>query len=405
MRIGKIVLSCWIISALLIVSTGCDDDKKVLEPIEEEEALFTWLWALDDGEGKIRVYDADTGDLKVTFDGVSHVMMRQAYAGPSDEPTVWMGKDGTAYGFTRGFHAHGDHGHMELPEEVGSVATGAGNVHQGVGSHGDYVVYANDGDQTFTVINVDDLSTRTVHHGSSHSAALYAHGHIAATDMHNKWARIIDVGTDAVIAEVPIDTLAHGDAYHHDSEKAFIATLNGFEVIDAETGDKGAFIPYPTSGRVNFLYHAGENPVAFGPHKSDGGTDKIFLLRMDTRTAEALTVPGADLNWNISGGNFALSADGSTVVASDLSSSEAYVICIDPSLGCYKTVSTLEVASSDMAVAINHDGDHVWLMNKATGDVYCYHPDDGELHNQWSVDASTDYIFVTSYDGEVMKDY
>ena len=33
----------------------------------------------------------------------------------------------------------------------------------------------------------------------------------------------------------------------------------------------------------------------------------------------------------------------------------------------------------------------------------CYHPDEGELHNQWQADGSSDYIFATSYDGDVVK--
>jgi hypothetical protein len=385
-----------------------DDEERLIDPDDgQEEELFAWIWALDDEEGVVRVYDADDGSLQGTFSAVSHPMMRQVVAGPSSEPTVWMGKDGSAYAFTRGFHPHGDHGHMEIPEALGVVATGAGNVHQGVDDHGEYVVYANDGDQTFTIIDVADLSTRTVDHGSSHSAALHSHGKLVATDMHNGWVRLIDVATNTIAAEFEIDTLAHGDAFHHDSETAFIATLNGFEVLNLEDEELAAFIAYPmASGRVNFLYHAGEVPIAFGPHKSESSSDKIVLLNMRTRTAEALTISDAELDWNIAGGNFALSEDGRFLLATDKAVGRAYLVCIDVDNAIdYKSLTTVSVPVADMACAINYAGDHIWVLDKSTGKVYCYHPGDNELHNQWQADASTDYIFVTSYSGDVLKDY
>jgi len=226
--------------------------------------------------------------------------------------------------------------------------------------------------------------------------------------MHNKWARGIDVDTDTIVFEVEIDTHAHGDAFHHDSETLFIATLNGFEVLDLEREARGTPIPYPTAGRVNFLYHGGDVPVAFGPHKTEGSTDKIILLNMAEKTAETLTVDGASLGWNISGGNFALSESGKMVVATDLVSPRAYLICIDAeNSSCYRTVLTLTVAAPDMACAVNYEGDHVWTLNKENGMVYCYHPEDGELHNSWQADASSDYIFATSLPPgiEVIKDY
>jgi hypothetical protein len=392
----------------VVFLSGCGDDKTLGPGESEEEDLNTWIWALDDETATIRVYDADTGELEATLAGESHPMMRQAFAGPDTKPTVWMGKGGWAYGFTRGFRSHGDHTHMEVPEDRPTIATGPSNVHQGVDESGAYVCYANDGDATFTLIDVEALSARTITHGSDHSAAFYSDGVLVATDMHNKWARGIDVDTDAVLFEVEIDTLAHGDAFHHDSEKLFIATISGFEVLDVVGETLGDMIPYPTTGRVNFLYHAGEVPVAFGPHKTDGDTEKIILLNMADRTAEALTVDGASLAWNISGGNFALSEDGKIVVATDLASPRAYVICIDPgSSTCYGSILTVTVPAADMACAVNYSGDHIWVLDKTSGAIHCYHPDEGELHNSWEVDASTDYIFATSSPPgvDVVKDY
>jgi hypothetical protein len=388
---------------------SCSDEDKILDSGESEEGdLNTWIWALDDETGTVWVHDADTGDLEATFSGNSHPMMRQALAGPDTEPTVWMGKGSSAYSFTRGFHPHGDHAHMELPEALGIIATGPSNVHQGVDDHGEYVCYANDGDSTFTLIHVGTRTASTIHHGSGHSAAFYSHGLLVATDMHSKWARVIDATADTVVHEAAIDTLAHGDAFHHDSETLFIATLNGFEVLSVEDGTLGTMVPYPTTGRVNFLYHAGDVPIAIGPHTAEGETDKVILLNMAAQTAEALTITGASLAWNISGGNFALSEDGKMVVASDLERAEAYVICIDvENATCYRTVLSVTVPAANMACAINYSGDHIWVLEKSTGTVSCYHPDEAELHNTWAADAAADYIFATSLAPgiEVIKDF
>ncbi len=407
---GRRALLIAVLAPAVAFFGGCSDtDDKILGSGDtEEEDLNTWIWALDDETGTIWVHDADSGALKATLSGQSHPMMRQALAGPVAEPTVWMGKNGSAYAFTRGFHPHGDHAHMEPPEALGPVGTGPENVHQGVDDHGDYVCYANDGDSTFALIDADTRTARVIQHGSGHSAAFYSHGHLVATDMHGKWARIIDANADTIVHEVAIDTLAHGDAFLHDRETLFIATLNGFEVLNVEDGTLGTMIPYPISGRVNFLYHSGDVPIAFGPHKTDGVTDKIILLNMAAQTAEALVVDGASLAWNISGGNFALSEDGKRVVATDLERPRAYVICIDvANATCYRTVLSMTVPAANMGCAINYSGDHIWVLDKANGTVSCYHPGEGELHNSWTVDAAADYIFATSLHPsiEVIEDY
>jgi len=410
MRHGRnALLTAGLILALALLGGCSDDDDEILGAGDPEEGdLNTWIWALDDETGTIWVHDADSGELEATLSGESHPMMRQVLAGPAAEPTVWMGKGGFAYAYTRGFHPHGDHAHMEVPEALGPIPTGTSNVHQGVDGHGEYICYANDGDSTFTLIDVQTRTARTLHHGSGHSAAFYSHGHLVATDMHNKWARIIDAEADTIIHEVLIDTLAHGDAFHHDSETLFIATLNGFEALDVEAGTLGSRIPYPTSGRVNFLYHSGDEKVAFGPHRTEGETDQIILLNMATQEAEALAISGASLAWNISGGNFALSENGKMVVATDLGQARAYVICIDAdNTSCYRTVLTVPVPTADMACATNYAGDHIWVLDKSSGAVSCYHPDENELHNTWTVNAAADYIFATSLPSgsEVIKDY
>jgi len=151
--------------------------------------------------------------------------------------------------------------------------------------------------------------------------------------------------------------------------------------------------------------------VAFGPHKLDGPdehAESILLLNMQTQTAEALPISGASLAWNNGGGSFALSEDGKMLVVTDLGRALAYWICIDASNpDDYRSVESLTVPAADMACAINHGGDHIWLLEKGSGAVYCYHPEDGELHNTWSADGAADYIFATSYPSgiEVLKDF
>ncbi len=401
------------LSVLLICSAillgGCSDNDKPLGPGDGSEAdLYTWIWALDDDSGTIWIHDADTGELKATLTGESHPMMRQAYAGPASEPTVWMGRGGTAHAFNQGFHMHGDHAHMEVPEKLSVVPTGPNNVHQGVDDHGDYVIYANDGDATFTLIDVATRTPRTINHGSPHSAAFYSHGMIVATHMQEEWARGIDAVADTILYEVAIAANSHGEAFHHDSETLFIATDSGFEVLDVEEGVLGDRIPYPTAGRVSFLYHAGAVPVAFGPHRTEGDSDRIILLDMANLTSEALTIPGSSLAWNIREGSFALSGNGRILVAADLADEKVYVVCIDPSNGtCYRSYTTVEIPFADAACAINHDGDHIWVLNRENGRIYCHHADDGELHNSWEVDPAADYIFATSLPRsvEVFKDF
>jgi hypothetical protein len=234
--------------------------------------------------------------------------------------------------------------------------------------------------------------------------------YIVATQMDPGWVRFLDVNTGDIDEELAIPLNAHGDAFHHDSETAFIAADLGFVVLDVDAPAVIDTLAYPGGiNRVNFLYHAGEVPVAYGPHKAAGSgvnSDQIVLLNMEDRTAEALTIAGAQLTWNIGGGNFALSESGKMVLATDVVAARAYLICIDSeNPSCYRSVTTLDVPEADMACAINFHGDHVWVLDKSTGDVYCYHPDEGELHNQWQADAATDYIFATSYDGDIIKDF
>ncbi|MCP4550309.1 MAG: hypothetical protein GY835_27935 [bacterium] len=409
-RILDIALLLSLLIALTSLSSCGDDDKILGTNTGEEEDMNVWLWAVG-ADDSLRVYDADSGALHGTWFADGHPLMRQAKAGPDGEPTVWLGSNGGAYGFTQGFHAHGDHADMNVPERIDPIVTGSNNVHQGVHPHGEYVIWANDGDATFTVVDTETEAVRTLHNGSGHSAALLTDEHLIATQMDPGWARIIDFDADTIIAEIPIATGAHGDAllhgHHRDGDIAFIATNDHIEVLDIEDATLEVSIAYPGTGRVNFLYHAGDNTVAFGPRKLESGdADNILLLDMENRTAETVTLSGSTLAWNNGGGNYALSSDGKMVAVTDLQTAKAWLVCIDgENASCYGSVLDLDAPAANMACAVNHAGDHLWLLDKSDGRVYCYHPDEGELHNDWQAHTASEYIFVTDTALDVIKDY
>lgn len=406
----------WALLALLglmflVLVAGCsDDDDQVVGPggEEEEEEYFAWLWAFDADQDSLRVYDLDSGELKATFFADPHNTIHEVQSGPAGEPTVWMGSQGTGYGFTAGFGTHGDHAHMELPEALPTVTTGAGNTHLATDDHGETVAWANDGDQTFTLVDTETGAVSTLANGSPHSAALLTHEALLATHMHEKWLRFLDLGDGSILAQVEIDTLAHGDAFHHDSETAFISCLNGVEVIDVENQSVVTSLAYPEAGRCNFLLHAGENPVALGPVKlPDGDAEEVFLLNMVNPSLGTVHLHGAALAWNRAGGNIALSGDGTVAVMTDLASAAAYVISLDPAdMG---SVQTLSVAEADMAAALDHSGMLLCLLEKDSGEVHLLHKHEGAFVDEGHVDVhpGSDWIFITSldHDVEIMRDY
>ncbi|MBK8167385.1 MAG: hypothetical protein IPK64_15690 [bacterium] len=395
---------------LMLQLAGCSDDPDViLGPGDEEEAeAFAWLWAYDADDDSLRVYDAESGDLKAVFHALPHATIHEVGAGPAEEPTVWMGSGGTGWGFTAGFHMHGDHAHMEIPESLGTVATGPGNTHLSADPHGDRVAWANDGDATFTLVDTATLGVTTLDHGSGHSSALVAHGTLLATHMNEKWARLIDVASNTVTAEAAIDTLAHGDALHHDSETAFISCLNGIEVLDLEDGSLGTRLAYPGAGRCNVLLHGGENPVALGPVRlPSGNSDQVFLLDMAARQVRAVTIAGAALPWNRGAGQIALSGDGTLAALADLASARVHVV--DLASSAANPVTTLVVDAVDMACALDHTGAHLWLLDRDSGQAHVFHRHEGAFEEEGHLDLhpGTDWIFITSLDDaiEVVRDY
>ena len=398
------------LTALLALSGCSDDDDQVVGPGggEEEEEYFAWLWAFDADQDSLRIYDLDSGNLMATFHADPHNTIHEVQAGPDGEPTVWMGSQGMGYGFTAGFHMHGDHAHMEVPEAMTPITTGSSNVHMSADSHGETVAWANDGDQTFTLVDTETGTVTTLGHGSPHSAAMVGHEYLMATHMNEKWARLIDLETNTIAAQVEIDTLAHGDAFHHDSETVFISCLNRVEVLDMEAGSLLTPIDYPDAGRCNFLLHGGEATMALGPVRLSGAdADEVFLLDMEQRSMSSLAINGSALAWNRGGGNIALSGDGTLAVLTDLNSAKAYLVGLDGTAA--GALTTLTVAEANMAAALDHNGHLLCLLDKTSGEVHLLHMHEGTFENEGHVDvhAGSDWIFITSldHDIEAMKDF
>ena len=72
-------------------------------------------------------------------------------------------------------------------------------------------------------------------------------------------------------------------------------------------------------------------------------------------------------------------------------------------------ITTIDVAAADMACALDYGGEHLWLLDKSSGEVHFYH-----LHaagpveeTQFPVKSNSDWIFATSLDPaiEIFRNY
>ncbi len=390
-----------------ILITGCSEKSKPLGANPDEtQDVFAWVWAFDEDADSVRIYNAGEGVLKASYSAEAHPMMHIIPAGPASEPTLWMASGNTAYAFTRGFHPHADHAHMEIPEAHAAISQVFGAAHMGSTGMGDTVAFANDDSSTVTIINAATGSARILHNGSPHSAALLASGYLVTTHMNRKWAKIINITADTLLDSIAIDTLAHGDAYYAANNTAFIACKNGIEVLDLNTRTRKGGISYTQSGRTSFLYHAHGSRIALCLHNTGGvvATDKILLLNMANENLEYLAIPGASLDWSINGGHFALSENGKAAILSDLTLARVYQVNLDPASSGYKSVITIAVSAAKSAVAANFDGSHVWVQSGQTVDMYHVESGSALLEKTMAVSQGTDWIYVTSYDGLVIEE-
>ena len=384
--------------AVLLGPAGCGGDDGPTAPDHRHEAP-AWVWVYHGSANALRVYHSETGALQARFTASAHPMMHIQRAGPAAEPTIWMAGNNTAYAFTAGFHLHGDHADMQVPQVHLTVPVGQGPVHMGAAPDGRRVAFANDGDHTVSVIDVETGTVRTVSHGSGHSAALLTGNYLlttAATSMPEAWAKIVDIDRDQVMTTVTIGAGAHGDAYYAAGQMAFVACAGAIYVIDVPARAVTDSLQYTQPGRTNFLYHGRSSPYAVGLHRTDAGTsDRILRLDMAGRRLEYIAIPGATLDWKIMNGTFALSADGGVAVLADLQKASIYHV--DLATGNITTLTAPGVAA---AVATNSDGSRVWALSD--GRVSRIHVDENETESAFDVDAGTDWIYVTSCHGEVV---
>lgn len=393
---------------LYLLLSGCgEQDDQVLGPAEDEQHIeaYAWLWAFDADQDSLRVYDTASGELHATFFAQPHALLREVMAGPSTQPSVWMGSGGVGFAFSAGFPSHGDHAHMEVPAWLGTVATGAGNTHLTTDPTGEIVSWANDTDQNFTVVDAFYGTSTTVGHGSPHSSSLIAEGTLLATHMNENWARLIDVESDTIIATVTIDTLAHGEAYYTESRQAFIPCLNGITVVGFEERENLDLIPYPGDGRVNFLFHGHGTDHALAPAKlGEGSASDIWILDMENRNMASVSLPGSALSWNRGGGNLCLSANGAFAALTDLETARAYIVGLEAG-----NAETISVETSNMACALGFSGEKLWLLDKDTGEIHFRHLHEGawEEEDGFAVHSGSDWIFITSLDPavEIIRDY
>lgn len=371
-----------------------------------------WIWGYQTGDQVLTAYHSDGGQRRATFAAHIHPMIKIAYAPSESRPTIWMASGHKAQSFTAGFYPHGDHGHMETPEKHLSRSGVHRPAHMTISHDGGTAVIANDETETFTLVDVESGAVTNVDHGSPHSTALMTgQGHLLATHPGENWARIIDPLTNTVLAEMSIGGRAHGDAYNAATGRAFVACEEGVgvEVIDTVSMMKTARLPYPAAGRSSFLYHSGETPTAVGLHNLsvDGErreTDSFLLIDMANETMAAISIPGASLDWSSRDGHFALSKDGRTAVFSDLNASRIYVVDVDPASMNYRSVRTLQAPAPGVAVGVGERGEHLFVL--AGTMVYPVDLDHGEVDmaGAFAVKEGTDWIYVTSFSGEILDD-
>lgn len=406
--------------AICLSVAGCSDDSDAIGQVADNghdhdhdhgEGIPAWIWGYDADSGILTAYHSGGGRKRATFAAHVHPMIKIAYAPSDSRPTLWMASGHMAQAFTSGFYPHMDHGHMATPEKHAALSEVHNPAHLSVSPDGGKVIFANDENSALTVADAASGDVDAViSHGSPHSAALMTNGGLlVTTHMGENWAKVVEVPTDKVLKTIDIGSGAHGDAHYPPTDQAFIACVEGIEVIDPASMMKVRRLDYPTDGRTSFLYHGGDNPVAVGLHNLmvDGErreTDKILLLDMENETLESLAIPGASLDWSSRDGRFALSKDGKTAVLSDLNASNLYLVDIDPASENYRSVTTIPAPEPGVAVGVGAVGDHLFLLSG--GMVYPVDTMERQVMTEdgFSVKAGTDWIYVTSFSGEIIDE-
>jgi len=375
-----------------------DDITPDNEPTTKHERK-AWLWAYDADTDSVRVFH--TVDLLqwASFSAKMHSMMRVMEGGLINANlnySQWMAKGNQIYAFTDGILDHSDHGHIVIPivHQTIIVDQNANLVHHGRSYDGQKVAFADDAQQQVVIVNVQDGNVTTINHGSAHSAAILTDDYVittAATPTTEKWANLIDITSGEIDTTLEIGTGAHGDTYYNAKNTAFIACSDGIYVIDVDMKQVKKTIAYREEGRTNFIYHTPGESFAVGLHKTDSGTsDKLMLLDLANETLEYVTISGAELDWNVSSGLFALSREGNVAVFSDKSEAKIYHVTLET-----RDIITLDSPVAATPVAVDFNGNNIWALSGQN--VSRIYVPDNNIEDTITVPAGTDWIWVTSY--------
>jgi hypothetical protein len=386
-----------------ISQCAVDPEDDILAPETNESSesypIHSWLWAFDSKAAYCQVFH--TVDLQkwASFSMDMHPMMRVFEAGLINanlNHSLWMAKGNQVFAFTNGILDHGDHGHIVLPivHQTITLPEETNLVHHSRSYTGQKVAFADDAQQQVVIINVQDGAVTTIEHGSAHSAALLADDYLvttAATSTDEKWAKLIYLATRQVDTKLEIGAGAHGDVYYQQANTVFIACSDGIYVIDMNLKQVKKNITYSVPGRTNFLYHTPGENFAVGLHKTESGnSDKFILLDLANETLDYITIPGAQLDWNISAGLFALAREGGVAVFADKVKPKIYTIELET-----RAVTTLDAPAAACPIAISYDGAHVWaLAGQSVSRIYV---PENQIKDTLAVPSGTDWIWVTSY--------
>jgi len=392
-----------ILLAGLLSHCAVDPEDDILAPdtngSSESHPIHSWLWAFDSEAASCQVFHTEDLQMWATFSMDMHPMMRVFEAGLINanlNHTLWMAKGNQVFAFTNGILDHGDHGHIVLPlvHQTITLPEGANLVHHSRSYNGQKVAFADDARQQIVIVNVQDGAVSTIEHGSAHSAALLAGDYLvttAATSTDEKWAKLIYLGNGQVDATLEIGAGAHGDSYYQQANTVFIACSDGIYVIDMNTKQVKKSIPYSEPGRTNFLYHVPGKRFAVGLHKTQSETsDKFILLDLANETLDYVTIPGAQLDWNIATGLFALAREGEVAVFADKMKSKIYQIELET-----RSVTPLDAPAAACPIAVSYDGAQVWaLAGQSVSRIYI---PENQIKDTLTVPSGTDWIWVTSY--------
>ncbi len=387
----------------LLSHCAVDPEDDLLAPETKEATgnhpIHGWLWTFDAGAASCQVFH--TEDLKQwkTFSMDMHPMMRVFEAGLINanlNHSLWMAQGNQIYSFTNGILDHGDHGHIVLPlvHQTITLSENANLVHHSRSYDGQQVAFADDAQQKIVIINVQDGAVTTLGHGSAHSAALLSGDYLittADTSTGEKWAKLIYRASGEVETMLEIGAGAHGDAYYQPTNTAFIACEDGIYVIDMNLKQLKKKIPYSAAGRTNFLYHATGEPLAVGLHKTESGaSDQFMLLDLANETLTYITIPDAQLDWNLTAGLFALAREGGVAVFSDKLKTKIYHVTLET-----QEIITLDAPAAASPVAVSYDGTHIWaLSGQKVSRIYVF---ENQVEDILTVPEGTDWIWVSTY--------